>query len=104
MVDQLLRQRWTIACVFVFFILGFVSTPEPVCAKSNIPEEERTALKAAIEDLIDTFGNRYPNGDKYLAKLRSIKRDDHSGFLKLQREALVANPLVSGQPILFIMR
>lgn len=104
MVDQLLKQSWTIACIFVFLIFGLISIPEPTCAQSNISDEERTALKTAIEDLIGTFGDRYPNGAGYLARLRSIKRNDHGGFLELQREALVANPLISGQPILFIMR
>lgn len=104
MVEQLLRRSWTIACIFVFYISCFVSTPKPASGQSNIPEEEKTALKAAIEDLIDTFGDRYPNGGEYLTELRSVTKADYDGFLKLRRKALVANPLVSGQPILFIMR
>ncbi|MBN2316368.1 MAG: hypothetical protein JXM79_20745 [Sedimentisphaerales bacterium] len=104
MVDQLLRRSWTIACIFVFHISGYISALEPASGQSDIPEEQRAALKAAIEDLIDTFGDRYPSGGEYLTKLSSMASDDYAGFLKLQREALIANPLVSGQPILFIMR
>ncbi len=104
MVNLLLRRRWIIACVFVFCMSGVVSTLEPAWGRSNGAEEERAALKAAIEDLIDTFRERYPNGGEYLTKLRGIRRDDDSGFRKLQREALIANPLVSGQPILFVLR
>ena len=72
-------------------------------------------LRAAVEDLIATFGTRYPRGPEYLARLAGITRRFSSGqgaeeheaqaeFESLQREALAANPLVSGRPILFVVR
>ena len=72
-------------------------------------------LRAAIEDLAETFKGRYPNGREYLARLDRLqneaeKADGPRGealraeFDKLKREALIANPLVSGQPILFVVR
>jgi len=62
------------------------------------------ALRAAMEDLINTFGERYPSGRAYLKRLRHIEQTGIGEFAQLQREALMANPLVSGRPILFIER
>ena len=72
-------------------------------------------LRAAVADLAATFGERYPRAKEYLARLDEIERrlkgadgeakdKVFSEFLALQREALLANPLVSGQPILFVVR
>jgi len=62
-------------------------------------------LRAAIEHPIDTFGDRYPKGDEYLARLNELEATgDGGGIDALRREALIANPLVRGQPILFIVR
>ena len=73
-----------------------------------------SALRAAIEDLSATFGVRYPDGKSYLARLDELDKALDAGgeaaaestekFQELQREALVANPLVSGQPIVFTAR
>ena len=73
------------------------------------------ALQAAIEDLQSTFGGRYPGGPRYLDRLDRLRRDAQevtgqqaekllTQFDLLKREALIANPLVSGQPILFVVR
>ena len=72
-------------------------------------------LRAAIRDLMATFGREYPDGAKFSARLddleKTFKFQDESKqaiarqeLEKLQREALVANPLVSGQPLLFVAR
>ena len=45
------------------------------------------ALRSAVEDLIGTFADRYPDGPKFLAQLDEV---DEKGFEKLQREALLA--------------
>ena len=91
-------------CILIAFLLSFVSLNKLALGQSLVRGEERTSLKRAIEDLIDTFGDRYPNGKNYLTKLRAIESDDHDEFAHLQREALLANPLISGQPILFVVR
>jgi hypothetical protein len=62
---------------------------------------DKAAVRAAIEDLMATFGKDYPNGRKYLALL---ERADEAQLEQIQREALAANPLVGGQPILFVVR
>lgn len=68
------------------------------------PYNSKESLRAAIEDLIDTHGENYPRGKEFLAGLDELKEEDKAAFQKLQSEALIANPLVSGQPILFVAR
>jgi len=71
-----------------------------------------------MKDLSATFGPRYPKADELLVKLDDIEKrmkavlaaDTPAGealqeqFLALQRQALLANPLIADQPILFISR
>lgn len=80
----------------------------------------RNALRGAIDDLIATFGNAYPRGQEFLTRLDALEKeicgaDGQSVDLPqmeslfqrldiLRREALIANPLVSGQPILYVVR
>jgi len=73
------------------------------------PESQIASLRQAIQDLCDTFGDRYPRGKQFLARLdRLVTGTAPPAFVTemetLRREALVANPLVSGQPILFEAR
>lgn len=75
------------------------------------PAAASQALRAAIADLTATFGEEYPRGKEYLARLDAIEKrqaanDAEAGkdFLTLQHEALLANPLLSRQPILFVTR
>ena len=83
------------------------------------------ALRPAIEALMATFGERYASGAKFLkhiaaceARVQAVEaalsKNDESALSavpklldeirEFQREALVANPLVSDQPILFVVR
>ena len=73
------------------------------------------ALRAAITDLQAGFPDRYSHGDDYLARLGSLEdlaatgQDAAAGnvrgrFEALKREALIANPLVNGRPILYVVR
>ncbi len=92
--------------------------------QSRIRDVDLKAMRAAIEDLTHRYPDRYP-GAGYLQRLGvlekqvdriaailaearpTIEKDAEelaSSLLTLQREALVANPLVSGQPILFLVR
>ena len=92
--------RGVFAIVLVIFMLG-----RPAAGKAEIAAEEVAALTAAIEDLTRTFGDKYPDGGKYLTKLHDIEqRGNQAQFESLRREALVANPLVSGRPMLFVVR
>ncbi|MCX5656347.1 MAG: hypothetical protein NTY65_17055 [Planctomycetota bacterium] len=80
-----------------------------------VPNPGLTALRQAIEDLCGTFPRDYPRGPEFLARLDRIQKGmadanpgDAAGlaaeFEALRREALIANPLVSGQPIVYVVR
>ena len=110
MAQHALRRRWAIpvrsmlTCVCAMLLPGVISTSRPAFCQSFVPDEDIVALRAAMEDLMNTFGERYPNGRAYLKRLRHIEQTGIREFTQLQREALIANPLVSGRPILFIER
>jgi len=65
---------------------------------------DKETLRAAIEDLVKTFGSEYPGGKEFLARLDKLEGTSGEELSALKREALLANPLVSGQPILFVAR
>jgi len=84
--------------------------PKPTLAAAAI-----TALRRAVEDLCETFPTRYPRGAEFLGRLAGIegrlaevqaveRAALTREFETLRREALVANPLVSGQPMLYVAR
>ena len=99
------------------------------CAAAIDPPQARAAelaggqaLRLAVNDLIATFAGRYPQGQQYLAQLDRIESglkaaasrgggatgdsadEFQQQFENLRREALLANPLLSGQPLLFVVR
>ncbi len=70
---------------------------------------EAEALEKAIKDLSATYGARYPGGGEFLRRLGRLGEEASSKasaakFEALRREALLANPLVSVRPILFVTR
>ncbi len=84
-------------------------------------EGDMDALDTALVDLVARFGPDYPDGAAYQAQLDEIRSQAAQlqaatditqtdwdslaeAFEELQRTALIANPLVSGQPLLFITR
>ena len=109
-----IRQVYTLTLIALLLVGGMVGRAAAVRNSAPV-KEKQLALRAAIKDLMTTFGDRYPGGRGYLTKLSDIERRiDKAGqtdtakieaeFVNLQREALIANPLVSGQPILFVVR
>ena len=69
------------------------------------------SLRRAIEHLAATFGPRYPKGASYLKRLASVEKqmqaDKDAGraaFEALQREALLANPLLDFDKLLLVRR
>jgi hypothetical protein len=94
-----------------FLIITFAVAPSNQVQAA--PPTEIDSLRAAIRDLTDTFGSRYPRGERYLQRLAKIEQrlaydkqiEPATRELEnLRREALIANPLVSNQPILFVVR
>jgi len=84
--------------------------PRPALTEASV-----AALRAAVEDLSRTFPSRYPRGRQFLARIARIrervaeaKADEEANlareFVALRREALAANPLVGGRPIVFVVR
>lgn len=78
----------------------------------TVSQDQIAGLEQAIRDLITTFGPDYARGPEFLARLARIGQrlgenmdlETMAEFTALQRDALIANPLVSGQPILYIVR
>ncbi len=62
-------------------------------------------LRAAVEDLLETFGTRYPRGREYLQRLDQLTGDLDTGkFQQLKREALLTNPLLDFDGVLVVKR
>ena len=66
-------------------------------------------LRAAIEDLTETFGPRYPNGAQYLRQLDDLSAQAHGAdargrLERLKHEALLANPLLGFDRLLVVKR
>jgi len=103
-------------CLLVALVGGAdAARPKRVPQTPQAPQPSEESLRAAIEDLNATFGPRYPNGQEYLARLDRIRAQKKSATSEqaktllaqlqaLGREALIANPLVSGRPIVFVVR
>ena len=80
--------------------------PRPWAASGNL-----RSLRLAIEDLNAAFGPRYPRAGEYLARLAALEKrgagDDPAGraeLAALQREALLANPLLGFDKLLLVRR
>lgn len=64
-----------------------------------------SSLRSAVTDLQARFGPSYPGGADWLRRLDALEQQpDREKLRALAHEALVANPLVSGQPLLYISR
>jgi hypothetical protein len=74
----------------------------PAVCLGQPPAKPADALRAAIADLGQANGPKYP-GAGFLAELDALGGSGPE-FLKLQRKALIANPLVSGREILYVYR
>ncbi len=63
------------------------------------------ALRMAIEDLMQTFPGKYTRGAEFLKRLDALGQNpDEKAFRALQREALLANPLLNFDRLLFVKR
>ncbi|MBM4017807.1 MAG: hypothetical protein FJ288_05675 [Planctomycetes bacterium] len=85
------------------------ATAASAAAPAAAPEPDAEAVGLAIADLIETFGPRYPNGPEYLARLDAIRKEGGSAaardaLVRLQREALLANPLLDFGGLLLVKR
>ena len=105
---------WSVATTVKAVPQGEDSQIADIPAAATI-EQEVQSLRAAIVDLVADFGARYPRGPEFLTQLDALRPRLTQGsaasrqaarteFDTLRRRALVANPLVCGAPILFVVR
>ncbi len=114
-------------------LLGYLAEPAswvPVVIRSAFPSAARPeapgiaeprwrALRMAVEDLSKSFPEQYAQGGRYLDRLEALHAEQgrlpaHAGpdafaplearFEALQREALLANPLLDFEQLLLIRR
>ncbi|HUT34958.1 MAG TPA: SUMF1/EgtB/PvdO family nonheme iron enzyme [Planctomycetota bacterium] len=93
--------------------------PAQAYVAAGVSEKAVESLELAINDLIATFGERYPRGTEFRQRLEALKTAQKavdaktpkettekldSDFLALQREALLANPLLDFDRILLVKR
>jgi len=69
------------------------------------------AVRSAITDLIETFGDKYPGGSEYLARLGALEAARRAGdpsvpakLNTLRRQALLANPLLDFDNLILLKR
>ena len=116
MCDSMLRYlTWMCGFVLVLAVLAFPAAgKQPAATEAGELSTRCAALRAAVNDLMSAFGDEYAGGAKTLAQLGRIERRLQTEradvealgaeFARLQRRALLANPLVMRQPILFVVR
>ncbi|HEY9172208.1 MAG TPA: SUMF1/EgtB/PvdO family nonheme iron enzyme [Verrucomicrobiae bacterium] len=77
------------------------------------PEDAVVSLRLAIEDLLATFGPRYPKGSEFLNRVAAVEAQlkqpatsagAANELAALQREALLANPLLDFDRLLVLKR
>ncbi len=93
------------ACLVV--TCGSIAAPIMADELPPTSPNEGQALHNAIVDLTASYGARYVGGKDFLARLDamvSLPQLPREEFEKLRREALLANPLVCGQPLLYVVR
>jgi formylglycine-generating enzyme required for sulfatase activity len=78
-------------------------------ARPKPSEVNVDALRRAITDLVRTFSERYPDGAAYLARLDKLAAmpagaDRSAKLLELQRESMLANPLIDFDELLIVRR
>ena len=108
-----------LCAVTVLAVLAGAGTVRAAKKKQRVPAPSpkptaTAVVRAAVTDLVASFGARYPGGAAYLKRLDNLerrmaaakgdKKNLDAKFAALRREALIANPLVSGRGILFVVR
>ena len=93
--------------------------PVPKAVRYAPGNVDLPALRLAINDLIETFGPKYPKGTEYIDRLDALeekqeqlpdstaadKREQiNDALLALRREALLANPLLDFDELLLVKR
>ncbi len=81
-------------------------------AAPDVKPADLKALRLAVEDLVKTQSGKYPRGATFLTALGDLEKRADRGidaklaeeFLALRRDALLANPLLNFDKLLFVKR
>ena len=105
--------------VGVVLVVGFLATDRPAAnGAGRLPqpapradEPDLAAMRLAITDLMETFGDEYPRGPQFLARLGALEAARRGGdpsvrakLEALRREALLANPLLDFDKLILLKR
>ena len=75
---------------------------------NDYPVNTIESVRAAIEDMIDRFGDDYPDGEDYLDQLDALEAEPNhddawtAKFDAFRRKALLANPLLNDMKLLVV--
>lgn len=86
---------------FLENVLGYLRDPRPSAPVAR-PDTERESLSLAIDDLCDTFKERYPRGAEFRQRLATMQ--SAADLQQLRQEALLANPLLDFDRLLLVKR
>lgn len=103
------RARRYVAVLVLMSAFGVMAYGVPLCQAERSGRLDPEAIRLAIVDLSQTFGEQYPNGDDYLKRLDALMETPDSAerterLAALQREALLANPLLDFDRLLLVRR
>jgi hypothetical protein len=100
--------RCLLLAAFAVLILSqpLYAAQETADARPALVQYRCGTLRAAIEDLIATYGRRYPKGREYLQRLDELVKSGRpgEGLEQLRREALLANALLEFDKVLVVKR
>ena len=89
----------------LLLLASLVATAFTPCLAATPDAGTPASLREAIVDLTKTFGGRYPDGAKFLQRLDALgPQPAPEALAALRREALLANPLLAIDRLLFVRR
>ncbi|GHT44324.1 hypothetical protein FACS189454_01390 [Planctomycetales bacterium] len=91
-------------CLFVFSILVVSVTSLFAYDNGIVPVNTPESARRMINDLIETYGEKYPKGAELLERLDKVSGEKQKELDTLIREAALANPLLDFDKILCVRR
>lgn len=107
---------WMGCVVAVVLLLVLASACSAQPASSMRDAADLAALRQAVSDLVESFPGEYPRGTEFAERISALQAVLDGGrrlsqamrwrrdFEQLQREALLANPLLTRHELLFVVR
>ena len=113
--DAASAQHWTARKPILPALQALTPVPPPEPARQLPSSGTPASLRAALADLMATYGARYPQGQEFMAELARLEPALEAGtdaerqaaraaFEALQKRALAAHPVVRETPLLFVAR